>query len=89
MDESGMSTVPNKLPNVIAEKGKRLVGKIVPADRGQLLTVICCFSASGIYVLPAMIFPRKRMCNELYSEAPVGTLPLISDTGYMNTDLLV
>jgi hypothetical protein len=30
-----------------------------------------------------MIFPRKRMCNELYSEAPIGTLHLISDTGCM------
>jgi hypothetical protein len=28
-----------------------------------------------------MIFPRKRMCNELYSEPPIGTLPFISDTG--------
>jgi hypothetical protein len=29
------------------------------------------------------------MYNELYSQAPIGTLPLISDTGYMNTDLFV
>jgi hypothetical protein len=79
MDESGISTVPNKLPKVTVEKGKRIVGKIVSADRGQLVTVVCCFSASGVYVPPA-IFPRKRMCNELYSEAPIGTLPLISDT---------
>jgi hypothetical protein len=27
------------------------------------------------------------MCNELYSEAPIGTLPLISDTGYMKRDI--
>jgi hypothetical protein len=81
MDESGSSTVPNKLPKVIAEKGKRVVGKIVSADLGQLVTVVCCFSASG--VPPAMIFPRKRMYNELYSGAPIETLPLISDTGFM------
>ena len=28
---------------------------------------------------------RKRICHELCSEAPVRTLPLISDTGCMNT----
>jgi hypothetical protein len=89
LDESGISTVPNKLPKVTAEKGKRVVGKVVSADRGRLVTFVCCFSASGVYVPPAMIFPRKRMCNELYSEAPIGTLHMISDTGYTNTDLLV
>jgi hypothetical protein len=89
LDESGLSTVPNKLTKVIAEKGKRIVGKIVSADRGQLLTVVCCFSRSGVYVPPAIIFPRKRMCNELYSEAPIGTLSLMSDTGYMKKDLFV
>jgi hypothetical protein len=89
MDESGISTVPIKLSKVISEKRQKDVGKIVSTDRGQLVTVVCCFSASGVYVPPAIIFPRKRMCNELYSEAPIGTLPLISDTGYMNTDLLV
>jgi adenine/guanine phosphoribosyltransferase-like PRPP-binding protein len=89
MDESDILTVLNKLLEVIAEKGKRLVGKIVSAYRRQLVTVVCCLSTSGIYVPPAMIFARKRMCNELYSEAPIGTLPLISDTRYMNTDLFV
>jgi hypothetical protein len=74
-DESGISTVPNKLPKVTAEKGKRLVGKIVSADRGQLVTVVCCFGASGICVPPAVIFPLKIMCNELYSESRIGTLP--------------
>jgi hypothetical protein len=76
MDGGGISTVLNKLPKVIAEEG-RLMGKIVSADRGQLLTVVCCFSASGIYFPPAVIFPCKRMCNELFSEVPIGTLPLI------------
>jgi hypothetical protein len=83
MDESGFSTVPNKLPKVIAEEGKIHVGKIVSANRGQLITVVCSLIASGVCVPPAMIFPRKRMCDVLYSKAPIGTLPLISDTGYM------
>ncbi|XP_046684717.1 KRAB-A domain-containing protein 2-like, partial [Homalodisca vitripennis] len=55
----------------------------------QNVTVVACFSATGIYVPPAMIFPRKRMKPELYVEAPVGTLPLISDSGYMNLNIFI
>ena len=74
MDESGITTVPNKLSKVIAGKGKTLVGKIVSADRGQLVTAVCCFCAAGMYVPPAMIFAVKecvmncvpRLHSELY-----------------------
>ena len=65
MDETGVSTVPNKVPKVYAEKGKRAVSKIVSADRGQLVTAVCWISASGLYVPPALIFPRKRKNEEL------------------------
>jgi hypothetical protein len=42
----------------------------------------------SIYIPPGMTF-RKIMCNELYSEAPIRTLPLVSYTGYVNTDFFV
>ena len=89
MDETGVSTVPNKVPKVYAEKGKRAVSKLVSADRGQLVTAVCCISASGLYVPPALIFPRKRKNEELYCEVPPGILAMISDSGYTNTDLFV
>jgi hypothetical protein len=89
MDESGISTVPNKLPKVTAEIGKIIVDKIVSADRGQLVTVVCCFSASGVLCSSNYDISRKRMCNELYSEVRIGTLSLISDTGYMKKYLFV
>jgi hypothetical protein len=60
MEESGISTVPNKLPKVIAERGKRIVGKIVYADCGQLVSVVCCFSASGVYMFLQLYFPVKE-----------------------------
>lgn len=77
MDESGISTVPNKLPKVLASKGKKLVGKVSSADRGQLVTVVCCVSATGTYIPPAMIFSRKRMKEELFLNAPTGTYKMI------------
>jgi hypothetical protein len=42
----------------------------------------------GVYIPPAMIFPRKGMYNELFSGAPTRTLRQISETGYMNFELL-
>lgn len=89
MDESGLSTVPNKIPKVFAQKGKKLVGKVVSGERGQTITIVCCMSPTGIFVHPAMIFPRKRMKPELYYGAPHGTLPLISDSGYMNSEIFI
>ncbi|GBM21262.1 hypothetical protein AVEN_149853-1 [Araneus ventricosus] len=46
-------------------------------------------SATGVFLPPALILPRKRMDPLLYKDAPNGTLPLISDTGYMNSHLFI
>ncbi|XP_063222242.1 uncharacterized protein LOC134534428 [Bacillus rossius redtenbacheri] len=89
MDETGVTTVPNKTPKIISPKGKKTVCKVSSAERGQTVTAVCSIGATGFYVPPALIFPRKRMNNMLYKDAPTGTLPLISDTGYMTTDLFI
>lgn len=60
MDESGLSTVPTKLRKVIGTKGHS-VSKIVSAERGLTITVICCMSPAGNFVPPALIFYRKKI----------------------------
>ncbi|XP_030760533.1 uncharacterized protein LOC115885689 [Sitophilus oryzae] len=60
MDETSILTVPNKTPKVIAPTGKKTVGKIVAAERGQLITAVCATSATGKYVPPSLIFPHKK-----------------------------
>ncbi|XP_051162417.1 uncharacterized protein LOC127282288 [Leptopilina boulardi] len=87
MDETGLSTVPNKMPKVISQKGKKLVGRVSSAERGQLVTGICCMSASGLFIPPGLIFPRKRMRDDLFTEAPAGTLKMVSESGFINNDL--
>jgi len=89
MDETGILTVPNKVPKVISSKGKKIVGKSVAAERGELVTAVCCFSASGIYVPPILVFPRKRMKEEYLNGAPPETLGFLSDSGYINSDLFL
>ncbi|KAJ8935133.1 hypothetical protein NQ318_015788 [Aromia moschata] len=89
MDETGMLTVPNKIPKVLAPKGQRNVGKVVSGERGTLITAVCCANAAGFYVPPALIFPRKREKKELLHGAPTGTILMVSDTGFINTDLFL
>lgn len=40
MNETGLSTVPNKLPKVLATKGKRLVSKVASGEHRQLITAV-------------------------------------------------
>lgn len=89
MDESGLNTVPNRLPKIISGKGQRSVGKIVSGERGQTVTVVCCMSAAGHFVPPAIIFPRKRMKPELTDGAPSSSLFLLSDSGFINAELFL
>ena len=60
MDESGISFVPNKLPKVISPTGKKNVCKASSGERGQLITVVCCTSVTGVYIPPSIIFPGKK-----------------------------
>lgn len=61
-------------------KGKKLVGKIVSAERGQTITLVCAMSATGNYVPPAFIFPRKRIKGYLLNNALEGSIGMASDS---------
>jgi hypothetical protein len=87
MDETGISTVPASVPKVVTTKGKRTVCKVTSVEKGQTVTTVCCMSASGLYVPPALIFPRKRMAHELFPNSSTSTLALVTESGFMNSDL--
>lgn len=87
MDESGFSTVPNKPPKVFSTKGKKCVNKISSAERGTNVTVVCAMSASGQYIPPAFIYPRKRMKAELLDGAPPSSIGMVSDSSFINQEL--
>ncbi|XP_046662227.1 uncharacterized protein LOC124370172 [Homalodisca vitripennis] len=88
-DESGLSTVPNKLPKVISPKGSRRVSKVVSGERGRNVTIICCINATGTYLPPFLVFARKRMRPELMERAPPGSVGHCSDNGWSNGELFV
>lgn len=87
VDETGLSIVQSKIPQIVGLKGKRQIGALTAAERGSLVTVICCMSAGGTFVPPMMIFPRKNMTETLMRGAPLGTLGRCHPSGWVQTNL--
>ena len=56
VDETGISTVPNNPSRIIAPKGKKQVGCLSSAERGQLVPAEICMSAARGFV-PPMVAP--------------------------------
>ena len=47
VDETGITTVPNKPSTIIGTRGEKQVGALSSAERGQLVTIEICMSAAG------------------------------------------
>ncbi|XP_039300711.1 tigger transposable element-derived protein 6-like, partial [Nilaparvata lugens] len=86
VDETGITVVQHKVRKIVAMKGKKSVHKL-SAERGALVTVVMCMSASGSFVPPLMIFPRKLMKNELMDGAPPGAIGAANESGWITSDL--
>lgn len=89
VDESGLSTVQKRPQKVLATKGRKQVGALSSAERGQHFTVVCCMNAIGTFVPPVFIFPRKRMKNEIMDNAPIGSKAFCQENGWMCGELFV
>jgi hypothetical protein len=89
IDETSLSTVPGKNCKVLAQRGRKQVGRVESAERGMSTTAVICTSASGSYVPPMVIFARKRMKEELKDGAPPGTAFYCNDSGWMKVEVFV
>jgi hypothetical protein len=88
-DESGIPTVPTKLPKVVAMKGARRIPKVTSAERGRNVTVVCSMNAAGYFVPPAFIFPRKRFRSELLIGCPPDSKGFCNESGWMTSDTFI
>lgn len=88
-DETGVSVVPKTNSKIIAKRGRKQVGVIVSAERGQTVTVEICFSAAGNYMPPMLIFPRKKMNLELMVNSQAGAWGTCSDSGWITSELFL
>lgn len=86
MDESALTTV-KRVSKIFARKRKKQVEAVTSAEKEIHSTMVVCFSASGCYIPPTLIFPRKKYNPTLYDGAPPGTFALYNETGYMTDKL--
>jgi len=89
VDETGLSTVPMQRDHVLAPKGRKQVARASSADRGITITVVGCISATGVFIPPMLIFPRKNFCKRLMIGAPPGAIGSCSPSGWINSDLFI
>ncbi|XP_043228646.1 uncharacterized protein LOC122384902 [Amphibalanus amphitrite] len=87
VDETGITTVQSKPSRVLAQKGRKQVGSLTSAERGELTTAVVCMSAVGNFVPPMMILPRARVNKNLEEGAPPGTVFEYHPSGWMQTDI--
>ncbi|XP_072381433.1 uncharacterized protein [Diabrotica undecimpunctata] len=83
VDESGISVVQSKISIVIALKGKRQIAALISGERGALITIVTSMNATGSFVLPLVIFPRKNMSEQLKKEAPSRTIFAVHPSGWI------
>ncbi|XP_072392481.1 uncharacterized protein [Diabrotica undecimpunctata] len=83
VDESTISVVKSKIPKVIGLKGKRQIAALTSGERGALITFVACMNATGSFVPPLVIFPRKNMSKQLKKGAPLGTIFAVHPSGWI------
>lgn len=88
LDETGVTTV-HKPSKILAEMGKKQVGQITTAERGDLVTVTAIVGATGKVVPPFFIFPRKNFRDHMLKGAPPGSDGGASPSGWMNSELFL
>lgn len=89
VDETGITCVPKSHSKVIACRGRRQVGAITSAERGQTITAEICMGADGSYMPPMLIFPRVRHKPELIDGGPPGAWAEVHPSGWIQTDLFL
>ncbi|KAH0815280.1 uncharacterized protein [Tenebrio molitor] len=87
VDETGITTVQSRPSKIIAARGRKQVGSLTSAERGELTTVVICMSPSGIFVPPMLIFPRVRMKPQFADGTPPGSLSVCHKSGWMQLEL--
>lgn len=86
-DETGISSVPKCKSKIIASKGRKQVGAVTSAERGETITVEICMSAAGSFMPPLFVFPRQRHNLEFMRNAPPGSFAEFHKTGWMQKEI--
>lgn len=87
MDESGLQ-LNNKPGEVIALKGSKCVSTITTGEKGDTISVVCCFNGEGNYIPPYCMFKGKNKKVEFSDGMPPGSAVVMNQkSAYMNSEL--
>lgn len=89
VDETGITTVPNKPSKVLALRGKKQVGSLSSAERGTLVTAEVCMNAAGGYMPTMFVFPRVRANPILMDRSLPGMFATYHPSGWIQMDSFV
>jgi len=64
-NETGITIARHKHTKILGFKGKRQISSLQSAERGTLVTVVNCTSPTGHFIPPLVVFPKKKMKQEL------------------------
>ncbi|KAJ4425599.1 hypothetical protein ANN_27795 [Periplaneta americana] len=87
-DETGISTV-QKPRKIIAERGRKQVGRITSLERSRNITMLACVSALGTFIPPFLVYPRVRMNPQLLTGSMNGTVAYANPPGWMDSSLFL
>ncbi|KAG8239760.1 hypothetical protein J437_LFUL010608 [Ladona fulva] len=88
-DETGVLVNLKSQSKLIALKGKRQIGAITSAERGETVTAEVCMSASGLYMPPMLIFPKMKKKQESELGLPPGGWCEVHPSGWITTELFL
>ena len=78
-----------KPSKVLAKTGRRQVGGLVSAKRGQLVLVEICMNITGTFIPSFFVFPRVRMKAELMNGALPASIYACHKSGWTQTEIFV
>jgi hypothetical protein len=86
-DETGVTVVPKHRSKILSLKGRKQVGVLSSAERGNTVTIEVCSNAAGSYMPPLFIFPRARTNDQLMNDCPPGAWAAFHPSGWMQSDI--
>ncbi len=85
MNKTGVTTVQTP-KQIVTEKGKKQVGSVTSAERGELVTVACAVNTTGNAIPPMFIFPCVRFKESFMNGSPAGSIGHSTKSGSMNEE---
>jgi len=76
----------NRPGHVITEKGSKSVSSVISGEKGEIITVIACCNAEGIFLPPAIMKDKNKQ-PEFEDGMPGFVVYMSEKSAYINTTL--